>query len=544
MSGMKTKAYFFLWIVGGIVASWHLAVLFSGPQDRFVHAAENKKIDLMDAEGSGCPVRKLFGVNEDALVRGRVLYQQYCASCHGLTGAGDGDLSVFLHPKPRDFTKGLFKVRSTASGMPTDEDLYGLLSQGMPGTSMPAFGFLSNQARRHLVEYVKHLSQGEEGGHVVHWFEETPPGSSVPLSRKPEVTPELIATGQRVFRSLDCASCHGPNGEGDGPQASAIKDSWGNRLRPRNLVKEPFIGGDSDEAIYLRVAAGIGGTPMAAYPDERIKPQDRWALVAFIRSLREKAGTLGLGTSASGSELTAVRRSGPLPPSPTDSFWNAIPALSVPLNTVWKMPEPTRRVTMRAAHDGKEIVFLLEWLNPAPAREEGRVQDFVDRAALQFSLTAKPGFLGMGDPLHPVSLWQWRARRTDASKDPKILMTTAYPQKKADLYPGSGNLYYSAAMAGNLLATTPGLIEKAYAHGPGTLLLQTASDQNLAGGGTWSEGKWRVMFRRALVPQNSEDVNLTPGQRVPFALGIWDGHNRDRNGQKNVSSWYFLTIEP
>jgi len=46
------------------------------------------------------------------------LYNEYCASCHGLNGDGKGEFSYLLYPKPRDLSKGQFKLRSTEQGQP------------------------------------------------------------------------------------------------------------------------------------------------------------------------------------------------------------------------------------------------------------------------------------------------------------------------------------------------------------------------------------------------------------------------------------------
>lgn len=36
--------------------------------------------------------------------QGKKLYGQFCASCHGQTGKGDGPAAAALNPKPRDHT--------------------------------------------------------------------------------------------------------------------------------------------------------------------------------------------------------------------------------------------------------------------------------------------------------------------------------------------------------------------------------------------------------------------------------------------------------
>ena len=59
--------------------------------------------------------------------------------------------------------------------------------------------------------------------------------------------------------------------------------------------------------------------------------------------------------------------------------------------------------------DGKQLAVLLQWRDELPQNTAIRVQDFQDAAALQFSLSGKYGFLGMGDKDNPVNLWRWKA---------------------------------------------------------------------------------------------------------------------------------------
>src|ERR1043166_2703262 len=73
-------------------------------------------------------------------IDGPALYQQRCAGCHGKTGRGDGPFAGFLDPRPRDFTSGKYKFRSTETGsLPTDADLTASITNGLHGTSMPSW---------------------------------------------------------------------------------------------------------------------------------------------------------------------------------------------------------------------------------------------------------------------------------------------------------------------------------------------------------------------------------------------------------------------
>jgi mono/diheme cytochrome c family protein len=79
-----------------------------------------------------------------SLAAGKQLYTSYCTPCHGDLGKGDGELAYLLYPKPRNFTRGMFKICSTPSGVvPTDQDLFKTLKNGMPGMAMPVVLYLT-----------------------------------------------------------------------------------------------------------------------------------------------------------------------------------------------------------------------------------------------------------------------------------------------------------------------------------------------------------------------------------------------------------------
>ena len=48
--------------------------------------------------------------------RGKAVYERNCISCHGEQGDGRGYSAQWLDPRPRDFTRAIFKCRSTPSG--------------------------------------------------------------------------------------------------------------------------------------------------------------------------------------------------------------------------------------------------------------------------------------------------------------------------------------------------------------------------------------------------------------------------------------------
>ena len=90
---------------------------------------------------------------------GKTLYLKYCSQCHGEKGDGEGYATPHLSPRPRDFTAGKFKVRTTPSGaLPTHQDLVNIIRRGMPYTSMPDWPTLSDQEVSDLAYFITTFS--------------------------------------------------------------------------------------------------------------------------------------------------------------------------------------------------------------------------------------------------------------------------------------------------------------------------------------------------------------------------------------------------
>src|SRR5271156_1933983 len=93
--------------------------------------------------------------------RGKEMYGRYCIGCHGPRGDGEGENAAYVNPKPRDFTTGLFKCRSTPSGsIPLDSDLFDTVGRGVDTTAMPRWFPLPPKERAYLVEYLKSFPRG------------------------------------------------------------------------------------------------------------------------------------------------------------------------------------------------------------------------------------------------------------------------------------------------------------------------------------------------------------------------------------------------
>ncbi len=192
------------------------------------------------------------------LIKGEQLYDGACSGCHGLKGDGNGVAGQYLDPKPRDFTIGLYKFRSTPSGeLPTDQDMFNIIKVGIPGTQMPGFdNILSDEEIMQTVVYMKSFSAT---------FTDNPQGTPIVIPPEPKVTPETIAEGKSLYMLLACWTCHGPSGKGDGTMAKLLRDTKGDPIRPFDFTKGVYRGGSENPQIYRTLMTGLDGTPMPSY---------------------------------------------------------------------------------------------------------------------------------------------------------------------------------------------------------------------------------------------------------------------------------------
>jgi mono/diheme cytochrome c family protein len=222
--------------------------------------------------------------NQVTREKGKQIYERSCLFCHGGAGKGDGPAGWFLGrysaPRPRDFTIGEYKFRTTASGeAPTDQDLFRTLTKGIPGF-MPSFAGLSAEERWAVIAYIKSLSN------VFHQEAAKPLPIGLP-SIPP--TPESLETGGTLYRSLECFVCHGSSGGGDGPlaEAGSLRDGAGLRIAPTDLTnRASYKNGASPRDIYRTLITGLDGTPMPSYAGQFAgKEEQLWHVVNYILSL-------------------------------------------------------------------------------------------------------------------------------------------------------------------------------------------------------------------------------------------------------------------
>jgi len=217
-------------------------------------------------------------ITDELVTVGEASYARECAACHGVEGDGEGPAAHYLNPRPRNFQLAVYKLRSTPNGeLPTKLDLYNTITNGIENSMMPAFRSLPENERWALVEVIRRFGGIEEEQ-----------GEAITVSARPEPTKDSIANGMKVYDRLDCASCHGVEGWGNGDSSLTLENDAKERVWAANLQTGVYKGGSDPVELYKRIANGLDGTPMPSYSAEA-SPQEIWDLVNYLTVLPEQA---------------------------------------------------------------------------------------------------------------------------------------------------------------------------------------------------------------------------------------------------------------
>jgi DMSO reductase family type II enzyme heme b subunit len=452
-------------------------------------------------------------------------------------GDGEGPAAKYLDPRPRDFTLGTFKFRTTKSGeLPTNEDLFRTISRGLSGTAMQSFDSdlmkngLSEADRWAVIAYIKTFAEEFEDPDL----DPVKTGKVIPLpTNRPPSNAETITKGKAVFERAKCWSCHGKLGRGDGNKEFR-KDDWGFPIRIRNVTHPWKIkAGGRVEDIYMRFTSGISGTPMPSFV-KALKEEDRWNLAIYIKSLQHQL--------TSHQALKAKLVTAGLPESPDDPVWDTAAPMDIRLAGQvvtaprWQNPS-IEMVTVRALFNDTEIAFRLTWddpfkdvkhekskeFNPNQISKVGNFSSYVeangmipraletfrDSIALQFPVkapqgTKKPHFY-RGSSSDQVHLWVW----------------------KADLDAVGAR----GTEEGNARGTKQ------------PIRVQPKDGQQITGKAKWDQGRWTVVMKRPLKTDDKNDVQFEKGVFIPMSLNAWDGSNGEHGLIMSLSSWYYVVLE-
>lgn len=467
--------------------------------------------------------------SEPSADRGTRVYADKCAVCHGDEGAGDGPGAKISSPFPRNFIKGHIKFRTTPFGkIPTDKDLFDIITQGTPGTTMPAWKHLPESDRHSLVLYLKTLSKK-----FAKFVKKGKTHKIVMIPDPPAFTLESLERGKELF-TQNCSACHGVKGRGDGASTKKIVNIPTDSIWPRNLSKPwKFRRGDKRKEIFLTLRTGLSLSSMPRFSPRIFKDEQIWDLVHYVQTLApsQKPKTPPI--------LKVQKIDGALPTDPNDPLWKTMDSNFYPLGgqiiQSKKVLYPiVDNVVVKAMHNESEIAFHIHWDDPTvdpilkkfstveespapplPAHlrsdddeeepaEEPEAQQFADSIAIQFPISVnggsgKPYFLN-GDAEHPVNLWQWNS----------------YPMKAVEVN----------------------------ATGIDTLTKQPEISQSLASKVTFKYGRYSLVIKRQLTTEDTQnDIQFRAGQTIPIAFNVWNGSAGETGSQKTISSWFSLVLE-
>ena len=508
---------------------------------------------------------------------GKKLYEANCSQCHGEKGDGNGVAAPYLQPRPRDFTSGKFKIRTTPSGkLPTDADLHHIIRVGMPYTSMPAWPQFSEDQIGNLVYYVKSFSPefAKPDGQ--------PEGIKIPSP--PAASSESIEKGKQQYSDLGCANCHGSDGRANGPTAPTLKDDWGNPIRAADLTRPwTFRGGPTREAIFRAVTTGLNGTPMPAF-GEALNEEQRWDLTNFIHSLG------GSETPNYSSLLTAKKTGEEIDLAKADDLFKDAPQAFFPI--VGQIMQPGRDfhpastgIFARAVYNDSDVAIELRWDDMradttgknGPEIKVDPAEDHAAAAAAQPAAGAESGSTGGGwgdaeeaegkPAAKPAAKPAGDEGWGDAEEKPGDAKKGGGDDVWGEAAPSAGpKSEFSDAVAIQFPVTPPTTIRKPYfifgdkdnpVHvwfadlakknpglyvGHGSDNVESLGPRDLTAVAKYDKGEWRVVFKRRM--RSAGAMSFEEAGFAPIAFSVWDGSNRERGNKRGLTTWWSIHFEP
>ena len=187
--------------------------------------------------------------------RGRVIYEQNCAVCHGRDGRADTPVSQLLTPRPRDFTDRIDMGRLSV------DRIYRAIKEGRPGTAMAAWSqVLTELEIGDVIDYVQSFASA---------------GTAAPLSAQ-KLSFEI---GRRIYAN-DCASCHGESGKANTEAAKVLMPP------PNNFTDPVKMARLDDGRLSVATVRGKPGTAMGGWGG-LLSPTEIIALMRYIRTLAD-----------------------------------------------------------------------------------------------------------------------------------------------------------------------------------------------------------------------------------------------------------------
>ena len=468
---------------------------------------------------------------EENILEGKRIYNFRCSLCHGVDGDGNGPVAATLEPRPRDFTGGNFRFRTTKTGeVPTDEDMFRTITRGIPGTAMPSWAPLPAEDRWKVIYYVKEISEWFDDEEFSPYREE----ARLELPDPPPRTEEIVREGEKLFKEegANCIVCHGVNGRGNGTGPDAQKkNAKRERIWPRDLTKSwRYKNGSRVEDIFRTLTGGLTGTPMPSSLESLDKTdpaQDeykRWAIAYFVESLYETY-------DPEKRILEVVKVDGKLPSDPKDPAWELADEIAIllpgqlTLRPRWQTPA-IDFIRVRALYNDEDIALRLVYND----RTQSTVHESPD---VWTTVDTYPEPDVMKFPFEQSTYRdavaiQFPVKDSQGAKRPYFI------------YGSQADAVYLLKYEADKGATGNGVVEY-NAKGRKKIKVQPDDQQQARGTGVFDDGLWQVVFQRPLVGGKG-DAKIAPGVYIPFTLMAWDGGNGESGLQQSVSSWYSLKL--
>jgi len=483
---------------------------------------------------------------------GKKLYLANCSQCHGEKGDGEGYAAPHLRPRPRNFTTGKFKIRTTPNGaLPTHQDLVNIIRRGMPYTSMPAWPNFSDQQVSDLAYFLTTFSPEFSNA------ENVPQPISLPSA--PRSTKESIELGKKLFVDNGCVKCHGALGRGDGPSAPTLKDDWGNAIRAADLAQDwTFRGGPSREDIFRTLSTGLNGTPMPSFVDA-LKPEQRWAIADFIESL--SGGNSGPGYS---NLAIAKHVKEPIDLAKGAASFASAPVARFPIIGQIMQPgrsfhPPATSVSVQAIWDADSVAVLVRWHDmsaqktgtngpsvPVPPEEE---EEPAPVAAPEGGSAGAGGNVFGDAEVAPAPAGKpqdpFAEPQAATAEQPSEFSDAVAIQIPSAVPTGARKPYFifgDAESAVDLWFFDLAHPAPAQFTGKGSADIAPNDKAEVTGVASYDQGEWSVIFKRPLRPASG--AALTPSQFMPVAFSVWDGFSRERGNRRGLTLWYSLYVEP
>jgi mono/diheme cytochrome c family protein len=234
--------------------------------------------------------------------RGKTVFLLQCAHCHGLAGDGQGWDGTYLNPQPADF-------RGMAGKTMTPEaqgEHIAKVTFGIQDTAMPTWGeWLPWEQRWDAIQFLMgSFMAGQPVTESVYSGEI--PADFITLSQDNwtgEGHTIDLDQGQQLY-SQYCATCHGDDGQGDGPGTEGNASG----------SPAPLPSGMEDAYVFWRIWDGVPESvmpPFHLYND--ISEADIWNMMAYTQQL------VGAGSESGASAQPTDTPTPTASPAPADA---------------------------------------------------------------------------------------------------------------------------------------------------------------------------------------------------------------------------------